>query len=60
MKRVVKERTFELEENRNDLNLIFNEMPEAVIITDSSLRIVNCNKVAEGHLGESERQIGKK
>ena len=60
LKRVVKERTFELEENRNELNLIFNEMPEAVIITDSSLRIVNCNKVAEGLLGESERLIGKK
>lgn len=60
LKRVVKERTFELEENRNELNLIFNEIPEAVIITDSSLRIVNCNKVAEGLLGESERLIGKK
>lgn len=60
LKRVVKERTFELEENRNELKLIFNEMPEAVIITDSSLRIVNCNKVAEGLLGESERLIGKK
>ncbi len=60
LKRVVKERTFELEENRNELNLIFNEMPEAVIITDSSLRIVNCNKVAERLLGKSERLIGKK
>lgn len=60
LKRVVKERTFELEENRNELNLIFNEMPEAVIITDSSLRIVNCNKVAEELCGESERLIGKK
>lgn len=60
LKRVVKERTFELEENRNELKLIFNEMPEAVIITDSSLRIVNCNKVAEGLCGESEQLIGKK
>ena len=60
LKRVVKERTFELEENRNELNLIFNEMPEAVIITDSRLHIVNCNKVAERLCGESERLIGKK
>lgn len=57
LKRQVRKRTYELEANRNELKLIFNEMPEAVVIVKDDMTVVNCNTVAEELFGREGQSL---
>ncbi|MGN8764562.1 ATP-binding protein [Hornefia butyriciproducens] len=47
LKRLVREKTSELEVKTNELNLVLNEIPEGVILIDEKKRIIGMNRSAE-------------
>lgn len=60
LRKQVGERTRELQTKTNELDLIFNEMPEGVIMVDASKRIINCNSAGLAIAGkEWGDMIGK-
>ena len=60
LKRMVRIRTSELENNRNELQLIFDSIPDYIVILDEKQNVINANKgilqYAELHI---EQCIGK-
>lgn len=60
LKKLVQRRTRELESNRNELQLIFDSIPECILILDEEKRILNANQGALQYTGLSvEDGIGQ-
>lgn len=60
LKKLVRMRTAELEDSRNELQMIFDNIPEYILILDENQKIVNANKGILQHAGLSIGQcIGK-
>lgn len=53
----VKQRTWQLEQRKNELDLMLNEMPEGVIVIDEKQNIVSHNNPAAALIGLSKEDI---